>query len=1118
MHTPYEIYKQLHPNQFSDSEVIKASKFDRDFFDYYLSNITSRGDEKKFEIFCRRIAEKEICPNLLPQTGPTGGGDSKADSETYPVSDQLPIMWYSGIGIEALKDRWAFAFSAKQKWKAKLYSDVEKIVEVNNQNGRGYTKIFFMSNQYISDRKRAEAEDELRRKHSIDIRVLDRSWLIEKVFSKNHIKIVAECFELSDTFVDDIKKGPGDYSKELNLHEIEDTLRNYDSALPKISMIPLALEAAYISRSLELPKDITIAKFERAFKIIEEFGFPIHKTECIYEWAWTLYWWYEDYSHFYIKYCEFEALALSDDNIYEIERLANLWMNLRSYSLMDKQYIDIKPHSTRLLEALNKYINDASKPHASFEARAIKLNISLLISEDINEVDIDEIVDQYIELVNDSDNHLDFSLSKLVKMVTRMPFLEDCERFEELFELITVKLAERKQEVTRADLLITRAMKVAEDKPVSAISYLGRALIDLYKEESKHKLILSLSCIASCFETIGCLWAARNYNLYVFALCFTQYTKYGEIHPALVTSSSSIKMLELQLGRVGYALSSHEWSIISKNLYFTEVSKSNIDDNDELFEPILAIAIMKTPYEKLDRIGFLVDVLKRHDLYIAEVALKYMLGYYDEEWQSHYDNSIPEFEQSMDQLYDQPAREQILYSTWYGIEDNAIMQTNLLGCKIEIESDNKFVCLELGATILAMLEGFFSTGIQKRILVQKASIKIEIQYSHEKGFIISEDNNCLENADIVIKCSEYNKDDIASEQVILSDFLLELFPKVLAKMVYFNTSKESLEELIKEERAFDRSFTFVNSIFYPAQVLGDDYGISSYSERFVNQQSAEFPLIRQQPVCFNIQTEHEPSQLHENRKLKIIYDALPPNLNFEKIKHKEMAIESIIEVPLWDEARWHGVSFMAAQNNTASPVLGLLFKNNIPAEQIFINLRNRFGSVDVNNEIQIGIIKGINREHPCHYRVIITSNLKHAESQDQFKLVQWMSRLHTMEATTLTHLQTFEEAIKRNSYFYFLLSTIEGGQAEPVWTSAIKKSIESVTICNAWEVEEDSYLLSGVLPTDTPIIPPGVVDAPIIKAIENKSRFFSQKIGRNDPCPCGSGKKYKKCCLDKGIY
>jgi len=28
-------------------------------------------------------------------------------------------------------------------------------------------------------------------------------------------------------------------------------------------------------------------------------------------------------------------------------------------------------------------------------------------------------------------------------------------------------------------------------------------------------------------------------------------------------------------------------------------------------------------------------------------------------------------------------------------------------------------------------------------------------------------------------------------------------------------------------------------------------------------------------------------------------------------------------------------------------------------------------------------------------------------------------------------------------------------------------------------------------------------------------RHTGQKVGRNDPCPCGSGKKYKKCCLLK---
>lgn len=29
------------------------------------------------------------------------------------------------------------------------------------------------------------------------------------------------------------------------------------------------------------------------------------------------------------------------------------------------------------------------------------------------------------------------------------------------------------------------------------------------------------------------------------------------------------------------------------------------------------------------------------------------------------------------------------------------------------------------------------------------------------------------------------------------------------------------------------------------------------------------------------------------------------------------------------------------------------------------------------------------------------------------------------------------------------------------------------------------------------------------------SKKDNVKIGRNDPCPCGSGKKYKRCCMNK---
>ena len=28
----------------------------------------------------------------------------------------------------------------------------------------------------------------------------------------------------------------------------------------------------------------------------------------------------------------------------------------------------------------------------------------------------------------------------------------------------------------------------------------------------------------------------------------------------------------------------------------------------------------------------------------------------------------------------------------------------------------------------------------------------------------------------------------------------------------------------------------------------------------------------------------------------------------------------------------------------------------------------------------------------------------------------------------------------------------------------------------------------------------------------SQTRKNTKKVGRNDPCPCGSGKKYKKCC------
>lgn len=40
----------------------------------------------------------------------------------------------------------------------------------------------------------------------------------------------------------------------------------------------------------------------------------------------------------------------------------------------------------------------------------------------------------------------------------------------------------------------------------------------------------------------------------------------------------------------------------------------------------------------------------------------------------------------------------------------------------------------------------------------------------------------------------------------------------------------------------------------------------------------------------------------------------------------------------------------------------------------------------------------------------------------------------------------------------------------------------------------------------------------ITKEFRASKVFVKQEtVGRNDPCPCGSGKKYKKCCRDKDL-
>jgi preprotein translocase subunit SecA len=42
------------------------------------------------------------------------------------------------------------------------------------------------------------------------------------------------------------------------------------------------------------------------------------------------------------------------------------------------------------------------------------------------------------------------------------------------------------------------------------------------------------------------------------------------------------------------------------------------------------------------------------------------------------------------------------------------------------------------------------------------------------------------------------------------------------------------------------------------------------------------------------------------------------------------------------------------------------------------------------------------------------------------------------------------------------------------------------------------------------------IDATQTDKKQEPIRNRGQRVGRNDPCPCGSGKKFKVCCMRKG--
>jgi hypothetical protein len=607
--SPMEFLKGRRPERFSDSVGQDSPVLDRSLLEYHLDTLTNRSEELQFEIFARRLLERTICPNLLPHTGPTGGGDSKVDTETYPVAETLAMGWYIGIGDQAATERWAFAFSAKKDWRPKLQSDIAKIVTT----GRGYTKAFFVSNQYIRDKERAEMEDKLWKEHGLDVRVFDRTWLLDKVFGGRLEQLAIDELGLTTLVRREVRKGPLDTEREQTLESVEARIAAaLQDGRHSSRLVEDCLEAADLKRGLERPRTEVEGLYARADRLAKQFGTYHQRVQSAYDRAWTAFWWHEDYHLFVELYADVEERARGSRNAYDVELWTNLFFMLHgavSGGELKADKVDMHARARALMAELDRLALEQERPSTALQARTLRLLVRLLSAQPDG---IASILRELDVVICDSELLVGYPFEPLVQILTEMgKFLGTWPAYEEVFETAVQTAARRAGEVLAARMLTTRgAQQLDADQPYEAIRTLGRALGRLYKHESRHDAVRALYLCARAYEHVGLLWAARGTMLSAASISTNEFWTYDKATPQQAVCYNAIKWIEFRLGRLPHLLTWHDLHrLVRAALADRGYSMERLSKSDQTFDPILGMLLLRADLWELRELTTLPDVL-----------------------------------------------------------------------------------------------------------------------------------------------------------------------------------------------------------------------------------------------------------------------------------------------------------------------------------------------------------------------------------------------------------------------------------------------------------------------------------------------------------------------------
>jgi len=1093
---PSDYLRERRPERYSDSIITEEPQITRDILEYRLETLTNRSQEKEFEHFARRIAEKELCPNLLPQTGPTGGGDSKVDSETYPVAEEISLRWYQGDA--GAKDRWAFAMSAKKVWRAKVKSDVKKIAET----GRGYSLIYFITNQFVSDKKRAEVEDDLKKEFDIEVRILDRSWIVDRIMNHGHIELAAQTLSIESLQLKPRKKiGPLDAKRDIELKELDAEINNPDRYLGiPYQLAEDILSAAVLASELERDRHEVDGRFLAALRVAENVGDKRQILRIAYRQAWITCYVYDDINGLSRLYNRVEELGLSSHHADDVELVNNLWNTLFGSLARGDIAINENPKLSERANALKKKLeklsSDDARPNNALHAQSMlcfhKLNKAL--RKNPESTDLKVIFAEFVTIFERSRGLGQYPFDSYKSIIFELGDLfVDNEGYENLFDTVVAIQEERTSEGEAGAVITNRGIqKLSGGKNYDAIRLFGRAQEKLIKEEYQYELIKCLIACGGAYESIGLNWAARSNLLAALSICITELGSSGFLHPQALLAAKQLTWIEIRLGRIPHIFFSLRLTnFIASHLQLNEEGQTKYWEFIQHIDTIFSMLILRLNLEQLEEIKKIPHLLDQLNLVCSEGTLLFALGHIDklrEDVWFDKEDSIEKIEEFYELVCAQPANDDLPEVPELCLGRAIELKSDVLGMNLIFHVDANQISIWLAESLLGALEAFLATSLIGGIMPYKqiAKVSIGIDEDLKEAFAIELITTSKKYELEVVHNKNFtlsSADEIKRFRGLIMDFIAYLLPKIA---IYDNKGSH-FKKLVEDENVFSRALLFSDVITLSQNICGNlDWTSLREVSNSIEEEAYDLKRKSQWRPKKKVEQANEPLRPGEDE---------PPEhiANAENLKHNERRILSLIDIPVWDKAQWSGMFFMVYPDGQFPPCIGLMFKNEDGARNIFKGWRDRLGDKDEKDALRICIVTGVDKNNPAHYRIHLGTNAnayRQIGVQEQMVMV---SRIQTMTPKDDKNLSMFLDAYKKYGVYCLLPAIFQDGQPEPKIIRDMLLFKKLLIVKPAWQIGDNDEDLVVLQLDDEPIIPEDIKDAPVLRALERNKKMNRER-------------------------